>query len=239
MSDAILTVRNLVGGYVQDVDVLHGISLSVEKGDSLGVLGLNGSGKSSFGRALVNQLPYRSGTLFFHGRDISNLSTEELSRKGIRMMFQGGQVFQTLSVWDNLRLVTGDYFYERMELLSPLIPILASPAHWMRKTMADRLSGGQRHQLALAMTLATLPEIVILDEPSAGLSPKSVDTMYNLLREVRERFGFTLVLIEQNIAKAVGFCSSCILIQQGQIKQTFGQDELQKIEDVMFNVEGR
>lgn len=236
MSDVILKTDHIAGGYVAGINILHGISLQIERGAAIGVLGLNGSGKSSFGKSLVNMLPYRTGSLMFAGEDISNLSTEEISRQGIRMMFQGGQVFQTLSIWDNLRLVTGNSFKEQMERLRPIIPILDNPQNWLKGTMADKLSGGQRHQLALAMTLATLPSIVILDEPSAGLSPKSVDMMYNLLNEVKDKFALTIVLIEQNISRAVEFCDNCVLIQQGTIGKTFGRGELHEIEATMFNV---
>lgn len=238
MNDIILKADNIAGGYVPDVNVLHGISLQIERGAAIGVLGLNGSGKSSFGKSLVNMLPYQTGTLLYKGEDISNLSTEEISRQGIRMMFQGGQVFQTLTIWDNLRLVMGDAFKDRLELLRPIIPILGNSQDWLKGTMADKLSGGQRHQLALAMVLATLPDVVILDEPSAGLSPKAVDMMYNLLREIREKFALTIVLIEQNISRAVNFCDKCVMIQQGTIGRTFGRGELHKIEATMFNVLG-
>lgn len=238
MNDVILKTDTITGGYVPNVDILHGISLEVKQGASVGILGLNGSGKSSLGKALVNMLPYRSGTLIYEGNDITNLSAEAISRAGIRMMFQGGQVFQSLSIWDNMRLVTGGSFEEQMERLRPLIPILDAAKKQLMGTMADRLSGGQRHQLALAMTLATLPKIVVLDEPSAGLSPKAVDMMYNLLREVREKFALTIVLIEQNISRAVDFCDKCVMIQQGTIGRTFGRGELHKIEATMFNVLG-
>ncbi len=239
MNDVILKTDTITGGYVPNVDILHGISLEVKQGASVGILGLNGSGKSSLGKALVNMLPYRSGTLIYEGNDITNLSAEAISRAGIRMMFQGGQVFQSLSIWDNMRLVTGGSFEEQMERLRPLIPILDAAKKQLMGTMADRLSGGQRHQLALAMTLATLPKIVVLDEPSAGLSPKSVAAMYDLLQKVREEMALTIILIEQNISRAVDFCDSCILIQQGTIGKTYERGELKEIEATMFNVIGQ
>ena len=122
-----------------------------------------------------------------------------------------------------------------MEKVRPIVPILTQSEQWMKRTVADRLSGGQRHQVALAMTLLTTPKVVILDEPSAGLSPKAVVSMYKLLQEAKEAFSLTILLIEQNVAKAVEFCDRCVLIQQGSIGQVFGAGEIGKVEDVMFN----
>jgi ABC-type branched-subunit amino acid transport system ATPase component len=101
--------------------------------------------------------------------------------------------------------------------------------------MADKLSGGQRHQLALAMTLARRPKLAILDEPSAGLSPKSVEEMYKILQQVRERLGVTILLIEQNIAKAIDFCDRSILLAQGSIAYEFIDGDLVDVEKIMFN----
>ena len=100
--------------------------------------------------------------------------------------------------------------------------------------MADKLSGGQKHQLSLAMTLATNPKLVILDEPSAGLSPIAVEEMYQMLRAARERLGLTIILIEQNIAKAVEFCGRSLLVQQGGISQEFLGKDIKEIEKLMF-----
>ena len=105
----------------------------------------------------------------------------------------------------------------------------------MKKMMADKLSGGQRHQLALAMTLATNPSLLILDEPSAGLSPKAVDEMYVMLTEMREKMGLSMILIEQNISKAIGFCDRCLLISQGKVEKEFTSKNIIEIERVMFS----
>lgn len=103
--------------------------------------------------------------------------------------------------------------------------------------MADKLSGGQKHQLSLAMTLATKPRLVILDEPSAGLSPIAVEEMYQMLRGIKEKLGVTIILIEQNIAKAVEFCERSVLIQQGFIPKVFMNDDLTEVEKHMFRKE--
>lgn len=239
MSGLAIRVDNLTGGYIPHVNILHGISLSVEAGEAVGVLGLNGSGKSSFAKALINTLPYRTGALSLFGEDVSSLSTEELANIGIRMMFQGGQVFRTLSAWDNLCLVIGKEIEMLMEKMSPLIPLLSRGEDWLKGTMADKLSGGERHQLALAMVLATSPKILILDEPSAGLSPKAVHEIYDLLERIREQGEISIILIEQNVSKAVGYCNRCVLMQQGQIACSFERGDLKAIEELMFSAQRR
>jgi ABC-type branched-subunit amino acid transport system ATPase component len=119
--------------------------------------------------------------------------------------------------------------------LSDFIPILGCEEKWMKKMMADKLSGGQRHQLALAMTLATDPSLVVLDEPSAGLSPKAVDEMYVMLTKMQEKMGLSIILIEQNISKAIGFCDRCLLINQGKVEKEFTSKEITEVEKVMFS----
>ena len=218
----ILKINNLSGGYKEDVPILHDISMEVQKGEAVGIIGLNGSGKSTFGKAIMNMIPYRYGTLFFEDEDITLLTTSQLSHCGISIMQQGGKVFPTLSVWDNLQLASrNSSLFTLHSSLQDIIPLLQQPERKLRSMMADKLSGGQKHQLSLAMTLATNPRLVILDEPSAGLSPKAVEDMYVMLRAVRENLGVTIILIEQNIAKAVEFCGINYLLSQGRVSNSY------------------
>lgn len=215
---AILTITDLWGGYQEEVDILRGITMEVQQGETVGIIGLNGSGKSTLGKAIMNMIPYRRGNIIFEGEDITHLKTYELAHRGISIMQQGGRVFPTLSVWDNLQLALLSNNSQSSTLdsqLKNIIPILQRPKHELQRLMADKLSGGQKHQLGLAMTLASHPRLVILDEPSAGLSPKTVDEIYSMLRIVREMSGISIVLIEQKLAKAVEFCDYCVFLQQG------------------------
>ena len=223
----ILELKNIKGGYTKGVDILRGVNLSVENGEALGIIGLNGSGKSTLGKSIMNMLPYQSGAILFEGNDISDLSTSEIASKGISIMHQGGKVFDNMTVNENLSLA-GEMDSDFKEL----IPLLKEN---IGSRMADRLSGGQRHQLALAMALLTHPRLVILDEPSAGLSPKAVEEMYQVLSVVKERLGVSIILIEQNISKAISFCDRSILIAQGQIEQEFTNRDIKEIELIMFN----
>ena len=235
----ILKINDLWGGYKEGVDILRGISMEVQQGEAVGIIGLNGSGKSTFGKAIMNMIPIRRGQISFEGEDITALTTSQLSHRGISIMQQGGRVFQNLSVWDNLQLAMGSSrssLITHHSSLQEIIPLLQRPKKELQQLMADKLSGGQKHQLALAMALAASPRLVILDEPSAGLSPKSVEEMYTMLHAVRETFGASIVLIEQNIAKAVEFCNRSLLLQQGSMSEEFVDNSLLNIEETMFNI---
>ena len=232
----ILKINNLWGGYKEGVDILRGISMEVQQGEAVGIIGLNGSGKSTFGKAIMNMIPIRKGEIFFEGEDITSLSTSQLSHRGISIMQQGGKVFPNLSVWDNLQLAAqGDSGQSSIlnHQLAEVIPLLQRPKKELQHLMADKLSGGQKHQLSLAMTLANNPRLVILDEPSAGLAPKAVEEMYVMMRRARESLDMIVLLIEQNIAKTVSFCDRSLLILQGAIIAD-GLTDIKTIESIMF-----
>ena len=265
MTEELLKITNLTGGYEKDSLVLKDISLTLPKGRVLGVIGLNGSGKSTFGKALMNLLPYRSGEIVFDGNHVEDKSTYELSALGVVMMHQGGIVFRNLSVRNNLRLAHGkrkSASGELLESLLSLMPRRRSMKHLMQmranklsggdrlvrdlvmtlalepRMRADRLSGGERQVLALAMALVSEPKLLILDEPSAGLSPSYVEAAYEVLAKVREMHPeMSMIVIEQNVAKAQSFCDECILLEQGRIGKLFQRDgsDLQSIENRLFN----
>lgn len=234
----LLEIKGLVGGYEKDVNILQGIDMVVAPGETVGIIGLNGSGKSTLAKALMNLLPFRSGLIMFGGQDVSERATHRLSRMGIALMQQGGVVFPTLSVWQNLSLARGSKtFIPHYEQLKQIIPLLNEPNKDLMRTMADKLSGGQRHELALAMTLSRNPKLVILDEPSAGLSPKAVKAMYGMLEAIRKQFGVSIVLIEQNVHQAVNFCDRCLMIKMGVVAGEFVSKDVMEIENLMFETE--
>ena len=227
-----LVIKDLHAGYVKDIEILKGIDIDIKSNEVLGVIGLNGSGKSTFGKAIMNILPYRNGQIYFEGKEISSLSAEDLSKQGLSIMRQGGQVFLTMTVKENLDIAFGtksDPQYRAF--ITRMVPLLNGEDKSILSRTADKLSGGQRHQLALAMALATRPSLLILDEPSAGLSPAAVERMYTLLTEVKRSLNVTIILIEQNINKAISFCDRCVLLSQGTIGKEFanmGEDEMRK-----------
>lgn len=225
-------IKDLHAGYVKEIEILKGIDIDIKSNEVLGVIGLNGSGKSTFGKAIMNILPYRNGQICFEGKEVSSLSTKDLTKLGLSIMRQGGQVFLTMTVKENLDIAFGtksDPQYRA--LITRMVPFLNGEDKSILSRTADKLSGGQRHQLALAMALATRPSLLILDEPSAGLSPAAVERMYALLTEVKHSMNVTIILIEQNINKAISFCDRCVLLSQGTIGKEFanmGEDEMRK-----------
>ena len=236
----LLEIKGLYGGYEKDVNILQGIDLTVAEGEAVGIIGLNGSGKSTLGKAVMNLIPYREGSIVFDGQHIEGKSTHELAQLGMALMHQGGAVFPNLSVWQNLQLALGSISRtaetQNFVSLQSVIPLLQRPKKELMRTMADKLSGGQRHELALAMTLARRPKLVILDEPSAGLSPKAVEEMYGMLGEIRKVLGITILLIEQNVTRAVGFCERCVMMETGIILPEPGQLNNNEIESIIFNI---
>ena len=232
----ILKINNLWGGYQDGVDILRGISMEVQQGEAVGIIGLNGSGKSTFGKAIMNMIPIRRGQIIFEGKDITSLTTSQLSHRGISIMQQGGKVFRNLSVWDNLQLASNNSQLSTLNSqLKEVVPMLQRPKKELQHLMADKLSGGQKHQLSLAMTLATNPRLVILDEPSAGLSPIAVEEMYQMLRAVKEKLGVTIILIEQNIAKAAENCHRYEILKTGSFSQFNMNNDIKNLECIIFN----
>lgn len=231
----LLKIHDLWGGYNEGVDILRGISITLQQGEALGIIGLNGSGKSTFGKAIMNMIPIRRGEIIYKGEDITTLSTSVLSHLGLSIMQQGGRVFPNLSVWDNIQLAS-NFLKDKSQTskVKDIIPLLQRPKKELQNLMADKLSGGQKHQLSLAMTLATNPRLVILDEPSAGLSPKAVEEMYIILEIIKKNLGINIILIEQNIHHAVDFCSRVLLIKQGEIEKEFSSKNLLDVELLMF-----
>lgn len=230
----ILKISGLWGGYKEGVDILRGIDMTIQEGEAVGIIGLNGSGKSTLGKAIMNMIPIRRGEILFNGESIMNLPTHELVHKGISIMQQGGQVFQNLSVWENLEIAFGSNMNDSFEQMQQIIPILQKSKSELKHKMADKLSGGQRHQLALAMTLATKPHLVILDEPSAGLSPRSVEEMFYILNQISETLVISIILIEQNISKASDFCERTLLVKTGIVAHQFANQPLSIIEKEIF-----
>lgn len=228
----LLEIKELYAGYEQDVNILQGINLTVAEGEAVGIIGLNGSGKSTLGKAVMNLIPYRKGEIIFEGHHVEDKSTHELAQMGIALMHQGGVVFPNLSVWQNLQMAVET---QNLASLQTIIPLLQKPKKELMRTMADKLSGGQRHELALAMTLARQPKLIILDEPSAGLSPKAVEEMYGMLGQIRKLFGLTIVLVEQNVSRAVEFCRRCVLLEAGLVLSEYNNSDVREIELVMFN----
>lgn len=229
-----LELKNIIGGYSEGNNILHGIDLSIAKGEAIGIIGLNGSGKSTLGKAILNMLPYREGYISFEGQNITTCKTSELVNKGISIVHQGAPVFENLSVWENLLLASNNKRLNVKEIKKYFI-LLQTETEDILHMKADKLSGGQRHQLALAMAILKKPQLIVLDEPSVGLSPMAAKSLYEVLSNIRSTNKITMLIIEQNIKLADDFCQSTYLLSQGKISHKFENRSLQEIEKIMFN----
>ncbi len=230
----ILKLENITGGYAKGVPILKGVDLELKTGEVLAIIGQNGAGKSTLAKAIINILPYRTGKLLFKGKDVCSLSTRQLNQRGITYYMQGGRVFNTLSVKENIRFVSISGNNSKYDELLSVFPTLRK--HWLDD--AGMLSGGERHQLALAMVLTKQPELLILDEPSAGLSPAATDELYQILHTIKKE-KVSMILIEQNIAKAIAFSHRVAVMQDGMIEAVLVSDEsaIEKVQDIYFGME--
>lgn len=214
----ILELKHINSGYLKGVDVIHNIDLQFSKGSVTGILGINGAGKTTLCEAIMNMNPYRNGNIFFDGIDVSKLNTAELSHLGISIFLSSGNTFPELTIWENLLIASGNNQTKEIDEIRSIFPILSGNKKVLKRKLADKLSGGERNQLAIAMCLLSRAKLLILDEPSAGLSPTAIKTMYKILEYIRKERGVTILLIEQSADLARTFCDQILVIENGQIK---------------------
>ena len=218
MSDAILDVQGLVGGYGK-MTILNGTTFSVPAGSITTVIGPNGAGKSTVFKAIFGLLKLREGRVVFKGRDVTGLSQRELLTSGICYVPQGRNIFPELSVRDNIQLgavVAGRDITdlpERIEAALDKFPVLRKKA----TQQASTLSGGEQKQLEVARGLLLNPQLVLIDEPSIGLSPIMVQQVFTILQELRDS-GVTILLIEQNARQALAISDYGLVLEQGQTR---------------------
>lgn len=213
-----LTVSNLVTGYYQD-PILRGVSFGLDSGSILAVLGHNGAGKSSLVRALVGLLPAWKGRIEVNGKDLTKASSTGRVGAGIAVSFQDESVFPTLSVKTNLTL--GGFvrwrdrklLAERRERVLDLFPKLGQRYSQPAYTM----SGGERRMLSIGMALMSDPKIIVLDEPSTGLSPGMTEHVFETIATIRDKFDKAVLLVEQNVKEALDYADRVIVLKTGTI----------------------
>jgi branched-chain amino acid transport system ATP-binding protein len=217
MSDTILDVQNLVGGYGK-MTILNGTTFSVPAGSITTVIGPNGAGKSTVFKAIFGLLKLREGRVVFKGRDVTGLSQRELLTAGICYVPQGRNIFPELSVRHNIELgaVAARGITDlpaRIEAALDKFPVLRKKA----TQQASTLSGGEQKQLEIARGLLLDPQLVLIDEPSIGLSPLMVLQTFNILKELRDR-GVSILMIEQNARSTLEISDYGIVLELGQTR---------------------
>ncbi len=222
-----LEIKNLKAGYTTHTSILNDVSFTLSDGEVLAVVGQNGSGKSTLAKAIMNMLPYCEGAILYKGKHIEKIETKDNAGLGIAYMMQGGSVFPELTVKENLLFAAQNDNYLK-EIVSETLK-----KHWNKQ--AGLLSGGERHQLALEMVLINKPKIVILDEPSAGLSPIATKELYSRLENAKQQH-ITMLLIEQNVNNAIQFADRVLLLQNGKIKLNQNCTDKKMVLDQIKNI---
>lgn len=207
-----LTIENLTGGY-GETDILTGINLTLEAGEILTVAGTNGAGKSTLAKAVVGLLPRVNGRVTLSGSDITRIPAEQRARAGIGYVPQTANVFAALTIVENLEVVEGvKDRKQRIVEMFDLFPALNE----RRRSRAGSLSGGERQQLAFARALMTRPDVIVLDEPTAALSPIMADESFRRIRELA-RTGTAVLLIEQRARQALAISHRGAIMDSGKV----------------------
>ncbi len=229
---ALLDVKGLRGGYGQ-VEVLRGVDLRVEPGEMVALLGSNGAGKSTLNNVVSGIYPAWAGSVVFDGQDLSHAHYREVVKAGLIQVPEGRKVFPNLSVLENLELGSFARARERRALnLEKVFGIFPRLRERLQQ-LAGTMSGGEQQMLAIGRGLMAEPRLLILDEPSLGLSPLLVDEMFSLIRRLRDD-GLAVLLVEQNVGQSLEIADRAYVMENGSIRfsgkpaDLLGSDELRR-----------
>jgi branched-chain amino acid transport system ATP-binding protein/neutral amino acid transport system ATP-binding protein len=212
---SLLEARELVGGYARDEQILKGASIRVEAGEIVVVIGPNGAGKSTLLKAIAGLVPTQSGAIALEGRDVTRLDAVARARAGLAFVPQERNVFATMSVAENLSIsafLDPGSEKTRVAELSRRTPLLAERRHALART----LSGGQRQTLAMAMGLMCEPRLMLLDEPTAGLSPQAADALFASIVALN-RAGLPILMVEQHALEALAIATRGYVMVAGRV----------------------
>jgi len=212
--ETVLNVKGLAAGYGR-IEALHGVDLTLGRGQLVALVGANGAGKTTLLRAISGLIPARAGSVSLLGQDVTHISPDRRVRCGLAQVLEGRQVFSPLSVQDNLRL--GAYtrpgpHETRIEEMYTLFPVLKEKRH----LAAGTLSGGQQQMLAMVRALMSEPKVLLLDEPSMGLAPLLVREIFNVIRRLKEQ-GIPILLVEQNAHAALSIADYGYVLETGAV----------------------
>tara|TARA_Y100000815_G_scaffold136609_1_gene123193 strand:- start:607 stop:1362 length:756 start_codon:yes stop_codon:yes gene_type:complete len=211
---AVVDVKDLVAGYLPGVNILNGTNLVAHQGELIGIIGPNGAGKSTLLKAIFGQVKIRSGSISLEGDEITGLKANKLVARGVGFVPQNNNVFPTLSIEENLQM--GIYqrpkaYNERLEFVTSIFAELGSRL----KQRAGSLSGGERQMVAMSRALMMDPKVLLLDEPSAGLSPVRQDEAFIRVSEINKA-GVTTIMVEQNARRCLQICDRGYVLDQGR-----------------------
>ncbi|MEY2885355.1 MAG: hypothetical protein RJB40_209 [Actinomycetota bacterium] len=212
--DRVLVVDELVAGYIPEVNILNGCNIEVRKGEFVGVIGPNGAGKSTVLKAILGQCGVRSGQVRFLDNDITGKKAHELVEQGVGYVPQTQNVFQSLTVSENLEMgcfIKPSVFEERFEYVTSLFPKLRERAN----QRAGSLSGGERQMVAMGRALMMEPKLLLLDEPSAGLSPALQDEVFIQCKRINAE-GIAILMVEQNARRCLQVTDRGYVLDQGK-----------------------
>jgi branched-chain amino acid transport system ATP-binding protein len=218
MNTPVVYAENLVAGYLPGVNILNGCDLVANKGELIGIIGPNGAGKSTLLKAIFGQVNIREGKIWLNGEDITGLKANKLVAKGVAFVPQTNNVFPSLTIEENLEMgvfQTPKRFKERFEFVTGIFPDLGK----RRNQRAGSLSGGERQMVAMGRALMIDPSVLLLDEPSAGLSPVRQDETFLRVKEVNSA-GVTVIMVEQNARRCLQICDRAYVLDQGKDAHT-------------------
>jgi branched-chain amino acid transport system ATP-binding protein len=212
--EPVMRASGLVAGYLPGVNILNGCDLECYPGELIGIIGPNGAGKSTLLKALFGLVSVREGAVTLQGEDITNMKANKLVQAGVGFVPQTNNVFPSLSIEENLQMglyLRPKKFAERLEVIYDLFPVLAQ----RRGQRAGSLSGGERQSVAMARALMMDPKVLLLDEPSAGLSPVRQDETFIRTRRINKA-GVSIIMVEQNARRCLQICDRGYVLDQGR-----------------------
>lgn len=210
----VVSVNEVTAGYLPGVNILHSCSLIARKGELIGIIGPNGAGKSTLLKSIFGLVKVREGSITLNGADITNLKANKLVAQGVGFVPQTNNVFPTLTIQENLEMglfQNPKALKERLDFIRQIFPDLANRLG----QRAGSLSGGERQMVAMSRALMMDPHVLLLDEPSAGLSPVRQDEAFLRVKEIN-RAGVTTIMVEQNARRCLQICDRGYVLDQGK-----------------------
>ena len=214
MNKTVLECNAIAAGYVKDLNILQGVDLVVKEKEIVSIIGPNGAGKSTLLKAIMGLIKVSGGRFYINGIEKTNLATHKIVNEGIGYVPQVANVFPSLTIEENLEIGSWSLNKQQKENIKQIYEQFALLKD-RKKDKAGNLSGGQRQILALARALITKPTLLLLDEPSAGLSPVAINEVFSIINDINES-GVSILLVEQNAKRALSFSDRGYVLDQGR-----------------------